>query len=233
MKPKKNRLTRSNVRDVVVLCALASSLLYGASLTTEIIGFCLLGIGCFLHIVAKGVLIRNVVLCNKGIYNIVRHPYYLANYLIDSAFCVLSGNPYLIAAYPFLFFWAYGPTLRKEESFLASKYPDSFENDSFTIPQVFPDRASLTAWRDLFEGFSIKRISLKERARITRFFACGFAIMLLHALDLYQLHYLFHPTRTNYDAFTFMVLAIAFLIVSIIFVLIDRTHGPEREDACE
>jgi hypothetical protein len=233
MKPKKNRLTRSNVRDVVVLCAFGSSLLYGAGLTTEIIGFCLLGIGCFLHIVAKGQLIRNVVLCNKGIYGIVRHPYYLANYLIDSSFCVLSGNLYLIAAYPFLFFWAYGPTLRKEESFLASKYGNSFENDSFTIPQLFPDRDSLTRWRDLFEGFSIKRISLKERARITRFCACGFAIMLLHAVDLHQLQYLFHPTRTNYEAFAFMLLATAFLFVSIIFILIDRSHGSEREDACE
>ena len=233
MKPKKDRLTRSNVRDVVVLCSFASSLVYGTGLTTAIIGFCLLCIGCFLHIVAKGVLIRNVVLCNKGIYGIVRHPYYLANYLIDSAFCVLSGNLYLVAAYPFLFFWAYGPTLRKEESFLASKYPDTFENDNFTIPQVFPDRASLTAWNGLFEGFSVRRITLKERARITRFWACGFAVMLLHALELDQLQYLFHPTRNNYDAFTFMVLAAALLFVSIIFVLVDRSHHAEREDVCE
>ena len=99
-----------------------------------VIGFCLLAIGCFLHIVAKGVLIRNVVLCNRGIYAVVRHPYYLANYLIDSSLCVLSGNLYLVAAYPFLFFWSYGPTLRKEESFLASKYGDAFHERQLQHP---------------------------------------------------------------------------------------------------
>ena len=231
MKSAKTLLTRSNVRDVVILCAFASSLMYGTSLTTEIIGFGLLALGCFIHIIAKGVLIRNVVLCNRGIYGIVRHPYYLANYLTDTGFCVLSGNPYLIAAYPFLFFWAYGPTLRKEERFLASTYGDSFEKDSFTIPQLFPDKTSLKRWRQLFEGFSARRITLKECARITRFCSCGFAIMLLHTVDVHQLKYLFHPTTTDYDEFIFMLLATAFLLVSVIFLLMDRSNRTERESS--
>ena len=65
-------------------------------------------------------MIRNRVLCTQGAYAVVRHPYYLANYLIDIGFCLASGNVYLVLAYPFLFFWAYGPTLRSEESLLAS-----------------------------------------------------------------------------------------------------------------
>jgi protein-S-isoprenylcysteine O-methyltransferase Ste14 len=52
----------------------------------------------------------------------VRHPYYLANYLIDTAFCLLSGNSYLLLAYPFLFFWSYGPTFRKEETALKGRH---------------------------------------------------------------------------------------------------------------
>jgi protein-S-isoprenylcysteine O-methyltransferase Ste14 len=234
MKTKKNLLTRSNVRDIVILCSFASSLIYNHSVTTETIGFCLLALGCFLHIVAKGILVRNVVLCNKGIYAIIRHPYYLANYLIDSSFCVLSGNPYLVAAYPFLFFWSYGPTLRTEEKFLASKYGDSFQEDSFNIPQVFPDKASLKHWRGLFEGFSVRRITLKECARITRFCSTGSAIMLVHAVrlkNLNELSYLFHPTRNDYDEFSFMLLAASFFFLSLVFMLMDRNSRGERESS--
>ncbi len=234
MKTEKNLLTRSNVRDIVILCSFASSAFYHNSTTTMTIGFCLLALGCFLHIVAKGILVRNVMLCNRGIYGVVRHPYYLANYLIDSGFCVLSGNPYLVAAYPFLFFWAYGPTLRKEEKFLASKYGDSFQDDSFNIPQLFPDKSSLKGWRGFFEGFSIKRITLKECARITRFCSLAFAIVLVHAVNikpLRELGYLFHPTRNDYDEFSFMLLAAIFFFVSLIFVVMDRNHRGQRESS--
>lgn len=230
MKDKKNLLTRSNLRDIVIICSFVSSAIFNLSVAAEAVGFCLLAIGCFLHIVAKGVLIRNVVLCDRGIYAIVRHPYYLANYLIDSSFCVLSGNPYLIAAYPLLFFWAYGPTIRNEEKFLASKYRDSFQDDSFNIPQVFPDRASLKGWRGLFQGFSFSRVTLKERARVARFCSAGFAIMLVQAVNLRQLRPLFYPTRTDYDEFSFMVLAAVFLLVSIVFVLMDRSYRAERDN---
>ena len=231
MKTKKNLLTRSNVRDVVLLCSLASSVICGHSIITTAIGFCLLAIGCFLHIVAKGVLIRNVVLCDSGIYGLVRHPYYLANYLIDSGFCVLSGNLYLAAAYPFLFFWSYGPTLRQEERFLASKYGSTFQEDSFNIPQVFPDRASLKSWGRLLEGFSVKRITLNEYARITRFCSAGFAIMFVHAVDLRRLSSLFNPTRDDYDAFSFMLLAAAFFLLSLVFMLIRHTNRDAGESS--
>ena len=162
----------------------------------------------------------------------IRHPYYLANYLIDSSFCVLSGNPYLVVAYPFLFFWSYGPTLRKEEKFLASKYGDEFLNDCFNIPQLFPDKSSLERCRALFEGFSLKRITLKEYARIARFCSSGFAIMLIHAANLHELRYLLHPTRNAYDGFSFMLLAATFFFLSLIFMLMDRNNRGERESSC-
>jgi hypothetical protein len=227
LKTEKHLLTRSNLRDLIILCCLISSMLYGRSVASTVIGSSLLAIGCFLHIVAKGILIRNVVLCSSGIYAMVRHPYYLANYLIDCSFCVLSGNPYLFMTYPFLFFSSYGPILRKEEKFLASKHGESFLNDSFNIPQVFPDKASLKGWKRFFEGFSIRRISLTECSRITRFCSLGCAIMLIHAVkvgNLRELSYLFHSTRSDYDEFWFMLLATAFLLLSLIFMRVARKY---------
>ena len=105
----RNALTRSGVRDLVILLCAVSAVFYTPSAVQVGVGFFLLFLGSFIHFVSKGVLIRNEVLCKDGIYSIVRHPYYLANYLVDSGFCVLSGNSYLLLIYPFLFFGVTDP----------------------------------------------------------------------------------------------------------------------------
>jgi hypothetical protein len=196
--PEKSTLNRSKLRDVVLLCCFVSALFCSVNNTNIIIGFTMLVLGCSLHVVAKGILVRNVALTNRGLYGIVRHPYYFANYLIDSSFCILSGNQYLLLIYPFLFFWAYGPTLRNEEKLLNEKHGAAFLNDSFIIPQVFPDPDSLGSLRRLFESFSLKRITARECSRVARFSSMGFAIILIHELKpegLSGLAHLLIPTR--------------------------------------
>ncbi len=228
IKTKENILNRSKLRDVVLLCCFISAIFYSVNNVSIAIGFIMLAVGCFLHVVAKGILIRNVVLSNRGLYGIVRHPYYLANYLIDSSFCVLSGNPYLPLIYPFLFFWAYGPTLRNEEYLLNEKHGAIFINDSFIIPQVFPDTGSLEGLKRFFEGFSRKRITAKEYSRVARFFSMGFAITLIHELKLEGLNGLKHlliPTRHDYDEFVFMLVAVILFLFSLIFVKAVRDNG--------
>jgi hypothetical protein len=217
MNIEKRFLTRSNLRDVIILCSLVSSLFCNMSGSATIVGFSLIIIGCCFHMIAKGILVRNVVLCSRGIYGMIRHPYYLANYLIDTGFCVLSSNPYLFLAYPFLFFWSYGPTLREEERFLASKYGDSFSNDSFRIPQVFPDATSLKGFTKILDGFSVKRVTFKECARIARFCSTGCAITLIRSAELNELADLFCPSKGDYDEFLFMLFAATFFFISLIF----------------
>jgi hypothetical protein len=210
----------------VLLCCFISAFFFRLSSTNIIVGFSLLAIGCFLHIVAKGILIRNVVLCNEGIYGIVRHPYYLANYVIDTSFCVLSANLYLLLLYPFLFFWAYGPTLRKEEEYLATQHGDAFMKDSFEIPQVFPDSGSLVGLRRIFESFSVKRVTVKEYSRIAQFLSMSFAILLVHELKsggLEGLRHLLLPTKHDYDEFVVLLLAGTLLAISLILKHI--AHG--------
>lgn len=173
----KDAVTRSELRDVIIFLS-AVSVFFSPTSTAQIaVAFALLLVGSFTHFVSKGVLIRNEVLCRDGIYSMVRHPYYLANYLIDTGFCLLSGNRYLLLAYPFLFFWSYGPTLLKEEGTLTEKHGDAALAFMLSIPPVFPDRHSIFHLPSLFDGFSTKRISLKELARIVRFFAVAFLIL--------------------------------------------------------
>jgi hypothetical protein len=234
VRPEKSILNRSRLRDVILFCCFASTLCCSVNNTDIVIGFTMLVFGCFLHMVAKGILVRNVVFTNWGLYGIVRHPYYFANYLIDSSFCILSGNHYLLLAYPFLFFWAYGPTLRDEEKLLNERHGDAFLNNSFIIPQVFPDAGSLKGLKKLFESFSLKRITAKECSRVARFSSMGFAIIFIHELKpegLSGLTHLLIPTKHDYDEFVFMLVAITLFLCSLAFVKVSNSdHG--ETDRC-
>jgi protein-S-isoprenylcysteine O-methyltransferase Ste14 len=207
-------LTRSTLRDIVLFLSCLSALFCDIGTLGRIVGFSILAAGCILHILTKGILVRNVTLSEKGIYRFVRHPYYLSNYLIDSSFCLLSGNPYLPVLYPFLFFWAYGPTLRKEEAYLASLHPVAFARHSEEVPQLFPDRASLRSWIAFCEGFSRKRVTCKECGRIARFLSLGLLIVLFHEIRtdgfLGTLWSIIQPNSLDYDESL-----IAFLIISL------------------
>jgi len=216
-------LTRRNLRDLVIVLSLASTAVFATNNIEIYIAFGLLALGCFLHFVSKGTLIRNVVLCDKGIYQVLRHPYYLANYLIDSSFCLLSGNLYLILLYPFLFFWAYGPTIREEEQLLFTRHGDSFIKESLEIPQVFPDIISVINFRALFKGFSVKRITLREYSRIMKFCAIALFLVLIHEVKadvivdgLTAIREVFVPTMDDYDEFFFALLAFMLYTTSVI-----------------
>jgi hypothetical protein len=133
----------------------------------------------------------------------------MANYLIDVSFCLLSGNPYLVLVYPFLFFWVYGPTLRKEEKFLAATHNEPYIEYMLDVPQVFPDSHFTKYMQGIFSGFSKKRISRNEISRIMRFWATGFFICFLHTLKSIYFY-------NNINSLTFIMLAVILYIASIV-----------------
>jgi glycosyltransferase involved in cell wall biosynthesis len=179
---KQYLLTRRNLRDLIIVLSLGSAIFIDTGSAVKCIAVGMLGLGCFIHCVSKGTLIRNVVLCTEGIYCVVRHPYYLANYLIDWSFCLLSGNLFLLVSYPFLFFLAYGPTMRFEEQLLFTEHGESFVKSTLKTPQIFPDISSFRNIKVLFKGFSVKRITHKECSRIMRFFATGTFLIFFHSV---------------------------------------------------
>jgi protein-S-isoprenylcysteine O-methyltransferase Ste14 len=179
---KHSTLYRGNLRNLVRVLSYLSVFFFRVNTTEIIAAFILLGLGCVVHYITKGELIRNVIMCSNGIYGIVRHPYYMANYLIDVSFCLLSGSPYLLLIYPFLFFWVYGPTLRKEERFLAETHNEPYIEYMLDVPQVFPDSYFAKYLKEIFSGFSKKRISRNEVSRIMRFWATALFILFLHTI---------------------------------------------------
>jgi protein-S-isoprenylcysteine O-methyltransferase Ste14 len=205
---KHYKITRANLRNLIRFLSYTSVILFGVNNVEIAVAFLVLGAGCVVHFITKGVLIRNVVMCNNGIYGVVRHPYYMANYLIDVSFCLLSGNPYLVLVYPFLFFWVYGPTLRKEEKYLAATHNEPYIEYLLDVPQVFPDSYFTKYVQGIFSGFSKKRISRNEISRIMRFWATAFFICFLHTLKSINLH-------INLFFSVFMMLAVIFYVASI------------------
>ena len=212
-------LYRSNLRDIIVICSFASALFYNITEGEMAVGFLLLAIGCSLHVITKGILIRNVTLCTGGVYRVVRHPYYLSSYLIDSSFCLLSGNHLLLVLYPFLFFWSYRPTMRKEDMLLAERYGDAFTTYRREVSDVFPDRNSFRQLTTLFEGFSKERLTWKECARVSRFCSLGIFLTLMHDVagnGLTTLH--LHSTLLrNWGDVLFALLATILYVASFVF----------------
>jgi protein-S-isoprenylcysteine O-methyltransferase Ste14 len=220
-------LSRKNLRDLVIVLSLASTFLPSPGTITIFVAVAVLAIGCFLHIVSKGVLIRDIVLCNTGIYQVVRHPYYLANYLVDTSFCLLSGNAFLIFLYPFLFFWAYGPTIRREEQLLLAGHGDSFLRGSMEIPQVFPDPVSAENAKVLFRGFSFGRVTMKECARIMKFFGTGTLFVLIHQVKSDGLNGfmgIFLPSGPTPKEFLFGVITAALYAGSLIVLWVGKQN---------
>jgi len=217
---RQHLLNRGNLRDVIIVLAIIFSLTGPEpEFISNLVPLGVLAAGCFLHFIVKGQLVRNVVLCTEGTYAIVRHPYYLANFLIDSAFCLLSQNLYLIAAYPFLFFWAYGPHIRQEEQRLAYLHPEQYHIYGTTVPQIFPDSNSIRNLKKLLKNTSFSRITSNEIKRISRFFAVLCFIILCQEIKTDGWEELtFWHAPIDYDS----LLIILLFVLLFLYSLIDR-----------
>ena len=217
-------LSRGNLRDVILLCSALSSMIFTPTTLEVVLALGFLGVGSLLHIVTKGQLIRNVVLCRTGVYGMVRHPYYLANYLIDCAISLLSGNIYLVVLYPFFFFWAYGPTFEKEEAYLASEHGHLFHQHVAGTPQVFPHSGSIPGWKNLLGGFSLKRITLKEWARTARFWSAMLFVMSIHEVRIEGLQTLYR----GYDLDALLLFGLVVALSATSFLLLAKRNHKLR-----
>jgi hypothetical protein len=179
---RKSILYRGNVRDLGILLALISAYFFPATPAMTITALVLLALGTLLHVVTKATLIRNAVLCREGVYRICRHPYYLSNLIVDMSLCLLSGNIYLVLAYPFLFFWAYGPNLRAEETRLASIYKQAQYDFLLEVPQIFPAPGSVVPPGMILKETSLSRVSVNECSRIIKFWGVALALIAVHIL---------------------------------------------------
>ena len=110
---------RGFLRDAVNVVGL---IVAGFAVEWFAFGIGLFVVGACLHFWSKGVLVRNWTVTMGGPYRVVRHPFYLANFIIDTGICLLSGSLILTLLYLPAYLLTYIPTIRREEKFLVDSY---------------------------------------------------------------------------------------------------------------
>jgi protein-S-isoprenylcysteine O-methyltransferase Ste14 len=142
----KSPLNRGGLRFYLVIVALiAGALLARATSPRSILaGLPCLLLGVWLHIWAKGCLRQNRVLATTGPYRFVRHPFYLANALIDAGLVIMAGWWPLAVLLPVWWLAIYLPVIRREERFLADNFPSEYPAYKGRVPCLIPWRRPLS-----------------------------------------------------------------------------------------
>jgi hypothetical protein len=134
----------------------------------------------------------------------------------------------LLLMYPFLFFWAYGPTLRKEETFLGSTFGQAYFQHMLETPQVLTDGESLKNWRHALRGFSKQRITPKEVARLSRFWGIAFLLVFVQELGkkaLLEIHSFSHLASLN--GWRYLALSLLFFAASLVILRTRKKLKPD------
>jgi protein-S-isoprenylcysteine O-methyltransferase Ste14 len=156
----------------------------------------------------------------KGIYSVVRHPLYLANYLIWAGVLVFSLNIWAFLIVSLVYWLYYERIMFAEEAFLRSRFGADFEEWASRVPAIIPNWA-------LFEkgdmSFSFKTFLRREYAT---FFSTVFSFVLVD-YALFILSFVqFCPCRLSYSEWvrpSLYVLAVALVITLILRTLKHHT----------
>lgn len=165
------------------------------------IGLGVFVIGMIIHGVSKGNLVRNKQLCTQGPYVWVRHPFYVANFIIDISLCLMAGVPILAAVYAVAFPLAYLPRIFAEEEMLRGIFGQAFDEYCKTTPRLFPRSIPrLIAWMRS-SSFELMRLE-NELSRLMRMAAYPF---FLAAVILGKRFYYEHEHNESLLAFCLAV----------------------------
>ena len=139
-------LGRDKLHDLSLIAAIATA--NHASRTSLLTGLAVFGVAQALQVWSKAVLRRDRELNTRGPYAVCRHPFYLANALMDIGLLIMSGYFWLLLVYPALFRLAYGPTIRREEGVLRSIFGGAYDVYARTTPRTLPlSPRMLRDWR--------------------------------------------------------------------------------------
>jgi protein-S-isoprenylcysteine O-methyltransferase Ste14 len=118
-----------------------------------------------------------------GMYSLVRHPLYLANYIIFAGFVLMLQDItfFIIASLAYALY--YERIMMAEERFLADVYGDAYQPWAQTTPAFFP--RTLT-WQKPTLPFCIKTVLRRETAGFLLICAVFFSYELLEDLLLNQ-----------------------------------------------
>jgi len=153
----------------------------------------------------------------KGIYSVVRHPLYLANYLIWAGLLVYTMNIFAFVTVSLVYWIYYERIMMAEEAFLRSKYGDEFEEWAARVPAFLPK------W-SLYEPgmlqFSWKTLIRREYATFMSVLV-SYTVLDYALFERIVMQNLEHPEMDDPAyAYFFLNLTIAYAVIALIIKLI-------------
>jgi protein-S-isoprenylcysteine O-methyltransferase Ste14 len=182
----KSPLNRGGLRFYLVLIALIAGTLWAQTTSprTILAGLTPLVAGILLHTWAKGCLRQNRVVAMIGPYRFVRHPFYLANALIDAALAIMSGWWPLVVVLPLWWLVIYLPVIRGEERYLTEHFPAEYPSYRQRVPCLFPWRLPLPYSGDGFLWSNPNIRGGEELPRAIRILAYPFLFFVVDGLRI-------------------------------------------------
>lgn len=181
---KKMPTRRGDLRYWLVLAGLLVMTPVGWAMAA---GAGLVAAGAALHLWSKGCLRQHTELTVGGPYAWVRHPFYLANALVDAGILFLAGNPWLAAVVVPLWCSVYARTIRREERGLSALYGRAYQFYQSHVPSIIP-YLGFIRW-DPAQRFSWYNRNLRlgrEAARLLRLLA--YPLLFFYVAQLKQGH---------------------------------------------
>lgn len=178
------RFHRGNLRTILIIFAILFMSYSPGCFSAGVIVFF---VGLLLHFVSKGFLYRNRELAIRGPYSFARHPFYIANLLLDTGIILMSGHPLFIPIYLLLYYKAYHKVILNEEADLTNIYGDLYKKYMKKVPRYFP---RITPYvKDWYRGFKWGNI-MREReiSRLLRLVSYPISFLIIHGILKYRLY---------------------------------------------
>lgn len=157
----------------------------------------------------------------KGIYSIVRHPLYLANYLIWAGILIFSLNVWAFIIVSLCYWIYYERIMFAEEAYLRSQFGDEFEQWASRVPPFVPNFS-------LFENgdmtFSFKTFVRREYVTI---FSTVFSYVVVDYILFLLTTVQFSPSKPGMSEWirpSLYILAACLVIMLIIKAIKHHTH---------
>jgi protein-S-isoprenylcysteine O-methyltransferase Ste14 len=150
------------------------------------LGTAVLLLGMALHLWSKGSLNQNHILAETGPYRWVRHPFYLANALIDLGLCVIINRTEVLLVYLPLWLAGYWKSVQQEERVLETLFGERYRQYKRKVPSLLP-------WRipEHTEGppaFSWRNRNIANGSEIPRLLRlAGYPLALFSASELREM----------------------------------------------
>lgn len=152
----------------------------------------------------------------KGIYSVVRHPLYLANYLLWAGILIFSMNIWAFIIVSLVYWIYYERIMFAEEAFLRNKFGQEFEDWAATVPAFIPNW-SLYEKGDM--SFSVKTCIRREYVTV-------FSTIFCFAVVDYLMFYLTQVRWVDYHILSlnaWLRPSLYILVVCLILMLVIRT----------